>query len=342
MGSTIVNITLQSAYKLYILLLIAFLANVVLVSAQKNRKEEKQLTEKYNKLLDLSIKETVLQFNGNRFREFARSSPRNYSMIIMFTALTTARRCIICKEVAEEYQVVADSFRRRSHENPGSNEIFFAMVDFDKGADVFQVMNIEQAPVFIHFPAKGRPKKVDNMDLSRVGYHSEAIAKFVAERTGVHIRVVKPPNYRIVGILSMITFLIGCIIYLRRDNLEFLQNPKAWGILIVGFVIIMMSGQMWNSIRGPPIAQKSSSGVEYIHENAQMQYVLESYIIIMLYGGIVVGVIMMTDASFIKGNVTKRRTFSVIGLALMAFFYSLMLSLFRSKAEGYPFSFLLK
>ena len=46
------------------------------------------------------------------------------------------------------------------------------MVDFDEGPDVFQTLKLNSAPVFMHFPAKGKPKKMDTMDLQRVRlYH---------------------------------------------------------------------------------------------------------------------------------------------------------------------------
>jgi oligosaccharyltransferase complex subunit gamma len=55
----------------------------------------------------------------------------------------------------------------------------------------------------------------------------------------------------------------------------------------------MTSGQMWNHIRGPPFIHKSASGnVGYIHASSQGQFVLETYIIMVLsillpYSGIV-------------------------------------------------------
>ena len=306
-----------------------------------NRKDERKLAEKYHKLKDLSGKRSVLKLDGNRFREFARNSPRNYSLIIMFTALRTGRNCKICQEVSDEYQVVADSFRLGSTKAE-REALFFGMADYDGAPDAFQIMKLEQAPVFIHFPDKGKPQRVDTMDISNAGFRAEAIAKFVNDRTGVRIRITRPPNYKGFGAFGLVAFLIACILYLRRDNLEFLYNTKAWGIIIVGFVVIMMSGQTWNSIRGPPVAQKSSSGVAFIHENAQFQYIAESYIILFLYGGIVVGMIMVTDANVKKGHVSKRRMFAIIGIALIAVFYSFILSIFRSKADGYPFSFLLR
>lgn len=56
-------------------------------------------------------------------------------------------------------------------------------------------MKLNSAPVFMHFPAKGKPKKTDSMDIQRVGFGAEAIAKWIAERTDIQIRVFRPPNY---------------------------------------------------------------------------------------------------------------------------------------------------
>ena len=60
--------------------------------------------------------------------------------MVMFTALSATRQCAICKQAHEEYQVVANSYRYSQHY---SNKLFFAMVDFDEGPDVFQVHKYE-------------------------------------------------------------------------------------------------------------------------------------------------------------------------------------------------------
>ena len=52
--------------------------------------------------------------------------------------------------------------------------------------------------------------------------------------------------------------------------MEFLQNKNAWGTLALFFVFAMISGQMWNHIRGPPLVQKTQGGVAYIHGSSQV------------------------------------------------------------------------
>jgi len=319
---------------------LALFALMLCVATAEKKKDAGGLAEKVSQLVDLSTKKSVIKLNGNKFRDFVKSAPRNYSIIVMFTALSASRQCAICKQASDEYQLVANSYR---YSQLFSNKLFFAMVDFDEGPDVFQAMKLNTAPVFMHFPAKGKPKKLDNMDLQRVGFGAEAIAKWIAERTEINIRVFRPPNYTGTVALLMLMSLVGGLLYLRRNNLEFLYNKTAWSLMALFFVFAMTSGQMWNHIRGPPFVQKSQSGgVAYIHGSSQGQFVLETYFVMMIYGLIVSGMIMLTEAGESKSDVGKRKILAVVGLGLLAFFFSLILSIFRSKAGGYPYSFLIK
>lgn len=49
------------------------------------------LGEKVQQLLDWNAKKSILRLNGHKFKEYVKSSPRNYSVIVMFTALQPAR-----------------------------------------------------------------------------------------------------------------------------------------------------------------------------------------------------------------------------------------------------------
>ena len=326
--------------RVLVLITLTVFAALLCVADAEKKKDAGGLADKVSQLVDLSTKKSVIKLNGNKFRDFVKSAPRNYSIIVMFTALSASRQCAICKQASDEYQLVANSYR---YSQLFSNKLFFAMVDFDEGPDVFQAMKLNTAPVFMHFPAKGKPKKADNMDLQRVGFGAEAISKWIAERTEVNIRVFRPPNYTGTVALLMLMSLVGGLLYLRRNNLEFLYNKTAWSLMALFFVFAMTSGQMWNHIRGPPFVQKSQNGgVSYIHGSSQGQFVLETYFVMMIYALIVAGMIMLTEAGESKSDVGKRKILAVVGLGLLAFFFSLILSIFRSKAGGYPYSFLIK
>ncbi len=128
------------------------------------------------------------------------------------------------------------------------------------------------------------------------------------------------------------------------------------------FVFTMTSGQMWNHIRGPPFVHRTNAGnIAYVHGSSQGQFVLETYIVMgisiffktvtvsLLFANYlcffvfipaavtVLGMILIIEAASGKGDIRKRRIMSIVGLGLMAFFFSLILSVFRSKAGGYPY-----
>ena len=67
------------------------------------------------------------------------------------------------------------------------------------------------------------------------------------------------------------------LLYMRRNNLDFLYNKTAWGLIALCFVFAMISGQMWNHIRGPPLVHKTQGGqVAYIHGSSQVRHRLFS------------------------------------------------------------------
>lgn len=208
-------------------------------------------------------------------------------------------------------------------------------------SQVFKQMGFNSAPIFMHFPEKGKPKKGDNMDIQRMGFQAEVFAKWIQERTDVNIRVFRPPNYSGTIALLILLMLTATLLYMRRNNLEFLYNRTSWGLLAVCIVFVMMSGQMWNHIRGPPFMQRTQRGISYIHGSSSAQLVMESYIIMSLYGCVVIGMILMNEAPLLPGGESKKKTFLAIGgLGMFICFFSFLLSVFRSKAHGYPYSLL--
>ena len=121
----------------------------------------------------------------------------------------------------------------------------------------------------------------------------------------------------------------------------FLQSDTTWSMLIVNWVLAMLSGQMWNKIRNPNLVGKTQNDMTWIHISRKRQFVLETYFVLFMYGFIVFGMVLVIEAAE-SGNkkVTRRQITAVIGVVLMMIFFSLLLSIFKSKLHGYPYSLL--
>ncbi|KAM3722952.1 putative dolichyl-diphosphooligosaccharide--protein glycosyltransferase subunit [Dirofilaria immitis] len=297
------------------------------------------LDEKVKNLQEWMYRRPLINLNADRWRMYVRSAPRNYSMVVMFTALSPNVNCAICKSAYDEFYILANSYR---YAYPELKALYFAIIDYDESPEIFQQMNLNVAPVLFHFPSKGTKKRTDQMDFERQGFDADSMAKFIFERTDIQIRVLRPPNYAAPAVVLLLAMLVLGLLYMRRNNLDFLYNRTSWALICLCIVFAFMSGQMWNHIHGPPFVMTSSHTREtsVIHGSTQYQLVAETYLVAVLYASITAGFILMNDAADGKGDCGRRRIMAFVGLGLVVVFFSLLLSIFRSKYQGYPYSFL--
>ncbi|XP_076799649.1 dolichyl-diphosphooligosaccharide--protein glycosyltransferase subunit TUSC3-like [Clavelina lepadiformis] len=320
--------------------LILFIIGLFCHTASPKTKQE-VLQEKVHQLMEWSNRRTVIQMGGSKFANYVKSKPRNYSVIVMFTALNPKRGCSVCQEASDEFTILANSYRF----SPAySNSLFFGVVDFDDGQDIFRTLGLNSAPAFIHFPAKGKRKAVDTYDIQRYGFHADNIAKWMAERTEIVVRIFRPPNYMGTVVLVLLFSLAGGLLYVRRNSLDFFYNKTFWGVLSIFIVLGMTSGQMWNHIRGPPYYHRNpqNGAIHYIHGSSQGQLVAETHLVMLINAAIVVGFALLSEVHNPEMEVSKRRVFAIGGLVMVVFFFSLLISVFRRKYQSYPYSLLIR
>lgn len=64
-------------------------------------------------------------------------------------------------------------------------------------------MKLNTAPVYMHFPPKGKPKPADTMDIQRVGFAAEAIAKWIGERTDIQVTLLQFFQFSTVAFIAL-------------------------------------------------------------------------------------------------------------------------------------------
>ena len=70
---------------------------------------------------------------------------------------------------------------------------------------------------------------------------------------------------------------------------------------------------------------------------------MELYLTLCIFtdAAITLGMILLIESGKGKGDIRKRRIMLVFGLGFFAIFFGMILSIFKSKAHGYPYSFIL-
>ncbi|XP_064404958.1 magnesium transporter protein 1-like [Halichondria panicea] len=314
----------------------------VIVNSQKSSKNAAKLESRVSQLLAWNQRRPIITLSSEKFTTFVKNKPRNYSIIATFTALKPQRQCSVCKEAFDEFTILASSWR---YSQQYSSQLFFVMIDIDEdGMDAFQLMHLTTAPTYFHFPASGKKKPEDKYDIGRQGYQSEPLAKWVAERTGIQIAIMRPPNYTLLMIWVPVILLGSVIGYMKRENLHILFNTKYWAAAAMVWVFVMISGQMWNHIRGPPFSHRNpqTGEVGYFSGTSQYQFIAETYFIFVLYAVISGGVIMMNEKFVLFEDLGIQKVTPMVGLGIVVIVFGYLLSIFRLKYQGYPYSFLFR
>lgn len=304
--------------------------------------EAGDLDKQIEQLNDLAERRPIIRLNGEKFRKYVGkdSVPRNYSFIVVMTALSPQRACQICRQAYDEFLITANSYQISPHGQ--SKRLYFGLVDYDEGSDVFNSLNINSAPCFLYFNEKGNYQTPDELNIQRLGYGSDVITRWIAEKTGMQIKIIRPPNLFVPIVLGLFCLVLTGILYMSRNSLTLIFNRNIWAMSAVALVFLMTSGQMWNHIRGAPLMQRGRGQNTYIHGSSSGQFVIETYMVIAINAGIALGIVLMTDGlrSGERADLKRKKFMARVGFGMLIVFFSLLLAIFRQKSYGYPYRLL--
>lgn len=296
-------------------------------------------TQNLQKMVDLKAKHGLLiPMDSEKFKKYVKSKHSKYSVIAMFTALKPSFKCEICPDAKKEFSMLASSYEAQPSE---TTNIFFVVVDYHNAQEAFKTMKLTHVPGFYYFPGSRKRKKTDTYDSRRSGYNAVSLSRWLAEIEGIKIKIVVPFDYSSLIIPGCILLLTMFLILWKPDFvLMIFGNKILWGFAVLFAVLVMTSGQMWNHIRKPAQMSRNRKGdAEYIHGSRGGQYIFESYIVMAINGAITLGFIILNEVQTFKHRILKR-VIGFLGLGIVMIFFGILLSIFRMKNRGYPYSFL--
>ncbi|CAH8547827.1 unnamed protein product [Dicrocoelium dendriticum] len=251
------------------------------------------------------------------------------------------------RDALHQFEDLSNSWRRSKHRN---DQLFLAVIDFDRSPDVFEKLKLNKAPSIVHIGPHGVVSPSDHMNVEQLGYSAEAIASWIAERTSIRIYVVRPPSYAWIMLLAIFLTAGVALLWFKRIDVSYFTNPALWCVLSLGVIFCGISGQVYNQIRGPPLLHATPNGEivsslkfwqfqkAFIYPGSDYQFVAETIIVIFLYVLATVGILFIHQ---VDGTVEAGRKKILIsaGLVLFSVAFSLVLSVFRKKYHGYPYRY---
>ncbi|KAG0371811.1 oligosaccharyl transferase subunit ost3/OST6 [Mortierella sp. AD032] len=269
------------------------------------------------------------------------AQPRNYSMVVLFTAISPEFQCVPCKNFDPEYRLVAASWSRI----PDKSQIFFGILDFKAGQSIFQKFNMNSAPSLLYFPAtdsSASSPSFDRYDFGKSGFQAEPFANWVNARSGLHIKVQRPFDFIAFSLKIMgAAGAVGLAHFVYSRGGKVIRSKYLWAAVSLFLIFIFISGHMWNQIRHPPYSMPSRDGRPgFIAPGFQNQFGLETQIVSILYAVLCGGAISLMSSIPRIDNPSRQRLAVIIWVAVITIMYSILLLFFRAKNPSYPYRLL--
>ncbi|CCC68753.1 hypothetical protein NCAS_0B06690 [Naumovozyma castellii] len=312
-----------------------------------------------DKLLKAANKRSnkVINLTNKNYKRILNDS-QDANLIVLFSTTSAQFGCNLCAELESEFDnIVASWFQDHpdatSKLDP-SKALFFAKADVKNPQnipEVFTYYKLAQIPRIYFFPAGQDMDTFTVLEMpqepgmSRVHNLIEIIKHVVQiEDFTTH----EPVNWSSF-IITTITVFISVFILRKNTSvaLRLLSSKIIWGVLSGCFIILMISGQMFNKIRNTMLAGTTQEGeiIYFMPNDFQNQFAIETQVIGVTYGVLaallivlVIGIPKLTDA-YKKSNRRSviEASFSILCAVLIYMFFSALTYVFGIKSSSYPY-----
>ncbi|KAI8802940.1 hypothetical protein BJ742DRAFT_910172, partial [Cladochytrium replicatum] len=276
-----------------------------------------------------------IQLDPNNFK-LLTEGPRNFSSLVVFTALSQRHNCFPCRDFDPEYGLVVAAWGKVYKRG----QLYFAVADYsEKTGAIFQQLGLSSVPyIALYGPTDGSKPNIEVYDLNRRGLAAEELASFVEEAAKAKLKIARPVDYsRYIVYGTSILLFVVTIRAIGPQILFIFSNKQLWMIISLVITIFCCSGHMWNQIRGAPYTGARDGKPELIAPGFQNQFVIESQIVAVLYAITSVMLIGLVSRAPKIQSLDRQRFVIYLFLAGFLIVYSIIMRIFRQKNGGYPY-----
>ncbi|KAF3760691.1 hypothetical protein M406DRAFT_342893 [Cryphonectria parasitica EP155] len=291
-----------------------------------------------------ALASSPIKFNDASYKEIT-AAPRDYSFAVLLTAIDPRFGCQMCREFGPEWDLLSSSWTKG--DKAGESKVIFGTLDFNDGRETFMSLGLQTAPVLLYFQPTVGEFAVSRSDPLRFDFSSgqpsaESVHDWIVRHTPgrPHPEFKRPTNYfgAIVSIV-VLTFLATLAYVIWPLVNEYLFNRKVMMLLSLSFILLQVGGFMYNNIRNTPyVGQDGRGHISYFAGGFQSQFGMESQIISTLYGFLALTAIVLGDRIPRYASKNLQQVAVITTGVCMLLIYSFLLSIFRMKNGGYPFS----
>lgn len=315
-----------------------------LLSAGGALAAKKAAVDRFQDFRTKSQSQNPVKLDDNLYSRLTNSK-RDYSAAVLLTAMDARYGCQLCREFQPEWDLLARSWFKGDRK--GESRLIFATLDFSDGRDTFMSLGLQTAPVLLFFPATTGPHAAASGEPIRYDFNNgPQIAEQVHGWMSRHLPDrPHPPVKRPINWMRWIT---STIIVLGSSTAAVLAWPyvvpiitsrNVWAGLTMIAILVFTSGHMFNHIRHVPyVSGDGRGGISYFAGGFQNQFGLETQIVAAMYGVLSFAAISLAVKVPRIADMKTQQVAVIAWSGVLIVMYSFLLSVFRMKNQGYPFS----
>jgi thiol-disulfide isomerase/thioredoxin len=250
----------------------------------------------------------VISLTDGNFSKFITLRPRDYTAVIMFTALGPKYQCEICSRVAGTFTEVASNYQNQFDFNGTNAEerLAFFIVDVDSARSTFQDMQLETVPRFFILPPReegaAKLKMGDyEFEVQRALEGPASIMEEISKLSGVKMVPTVDPKPLLV-LLSIVAVLLSLLISAASTDISkaifWYRNKYLWMTITTLCFCVGVSGSLFCYIRGAPNYAMEQRGVLRIFAGqGRDQYFIEGLIVAAWTVGCGIAVILLLSST---------------------------------------------
>lgn len=283
--------------------------------------------------------------------------PRDSFILVFLTASAPQIGCSICMEAGEEYNMVVSSWFKDhpdglSTKGAEPKGLFFAKADIKDPQnipEIFQFYSLQHVPRFLLFSPGGDINTYDVIDLMGnpgIERASNIVNSLKGATKITDFKIYKPIDWSFAMIGAVATF-VTVYLFKRHSTvmINLLTMKPLWATLWTSFIILMLGGYMYNTIRNAQLAGVGEGGeiMYFMPNQTQNQFKIETQVVGVLYTalaasvlGLIIGIPKLRTYFKGKGHMYE----AILSILLTTVVYALfagLTAIFNIKHPGYPF-----
>ncbi|KAB5577550.1 OST3/OST6 family protein [Coniochaeta sp. 2T2.1] len=305
---------------------------------------KKSSEERFKNFHTKALSSSPVKLNDASYKDLT-AVPRDYTGLVLLTALEGRYGCELCRQFQPEWELLSRSWTKG--DKKGESRVAFGTLDFSDGRETFVSLGLQTAPVLLLFPPTVGPHAVSSAEPLRYDFTNgpqtaEQVHDWLVRHTPdrPHPAIKRPINYMAWIIGLTIAAGVGTLIYVLWPYAwPFASNRNVWAAISLISILLFTSGHMFNHIRKVPyIAGDGKGGISYFAGGFQNQYGMETQIVAAMYGVLSFAAISLAVKVPRIADPKSQQLMVILWSGVLFLMYSFLLSVFRMKNGGYPYS----